>query len=681
MAKQAKTQKKSVLDWLVPVICIVVVIGALIGILIGPIQKRIDNNTVLIESENGEVVVKRPMAQTITWLQLVQSFQQSYSNYSIYKYYKSIFGDGIDLSSIISDSEISWMEQNIAYMNANLGLNFYTQVDVSSGAATSEDVENSAVAFAVYMASGVKTNFGSYFTSTLESVKHYASIGAAAKSAGVTLDDEDRANIEESMESLRDLASAISYNGSLKKFIKEFIGDAVKESTVTEAYELMALASKYNTMISNQNYDAATASDLSAYVEENKDEFYTAKYLKYVTENPDLVELLEAATDKDSFIAVAAKEIMDKRYAAVIAEWEQSHLLQGENLPELVEEEIASAGFGELITYEKGVNDPETALADAIYTDEERSSNLLYLVEGTENVYLVWFKSASAGKSEVRLKAFPYGGLESYDDIADFRQSVYLDVLTSLKEGSTTYTDRESLAYMEAVDELLKAVEEAAPSETSASYKADAEKDSFEEWISSSTRKAGDIRKSETKEDGSFKSCEFVLVLSPMALDKETTVHGGYIEYETEDAANEGKEKLSGKTGIELISAMQDLSDDAMVGTAIKEGDFDEEDEDLKNWFFSSDRKNGDVAILTGSAEKTETDENGEETTVTKTVYYLVCFRSTQEAWVSYANTSFASDKTNDWVEALEKTLKVNEKALVSFGVDLEEAEHDHSAD
>lgn len=696
MAKQAKTKKKSVLDWLVPLICVVVVLGALAGILVNPISKGIDNakarKTVLLESADGSVALTRPVTQTITWLQLYQSFYQSYSNYSIYKYYQSIFGSSIDLSSLISSSEISWLEQNLYYMEQNLGLTFYTQADVSeSSGVTSESVEASAVVFALYMASGIDSNAGSYIGSTLETLKHYVSIAAAAKAAGVELDEEDLANVEESIENFRNFPERISYKGSFKKFLKNFVGSAVRESDIREAYEVMALASKYNEMISDKNYDEVTDSDRTTYVEENKGDFYTAKYLKYTTKNEELVDLFKAATDKDSFIAIVAKEILDQNYASLIAKYEQENSLLAhteEYYEDVIDGALTGEGFGELTTYEKGVNDPEEALANAIFTGDGKSNTELYLVEGTSAVYLVWFKSASAERSEVRVKTFPYGGLESYAGIEDFRQALYLDVIKSIKEDTTTYTYPEAeqgITYMDLVDEALKVVKEAVPSETSVSYSSDAKENTFEAWISDSARKVGDVRTVVTtedveegsEEDPKFKECEVELVLSTMALNETTTVNGGYLEYDSENAAKEGKNGLAGKTGIALVEALGDLSSSAVTNSAFEEDDFDEDIEALKDWFFSSERKAGDMDVLTVVTETTETNDEGEETTKTETKYYLVCYYATMKAWEAQATSGFASQKTSDWIEELETTVKLNEKALTKLGVDLSEAEED----
>ncbi len=684
MAKQVKKQKKELLDWLVPLICIVVVVGVLVGLLINPIKNGIDysrsRSITLIESEDGSVVVKRPVAQAITWLQLYDSFRQSYSNYSLYKYYTKTFGNSIDLSSIISNEEVLWVESNISAMQNQLGIKFYTYSDVDDKAITNDDVSISNTIFALYMAAGLETHLGSYLGSYLHTIEHYVAIAGAANAAGVTLDEEDLKSVDESMESLKALPESLSYKGSFAKFVKNFIGDSIKESDVRAAYELMTLVSKYSIQVSDQYYDGITDAERVAYRDDNKDDFYTATYLKYAAENSDLAKKLEAATSQKEFKEIVAESILDTQYVLELAKIEQDVLTRGVADEDDMIATLNGAGFSASETYTPASKDLDAALAKKLFDGEEKKVLQLYLVESEKGVYLVWFHSASSESAEVRTKFYAYDGYASYDGISTFRTDVYKSVLASLETESVQYAaNHDSTAYRDLIDNCLKAVKNKIPTAITASYKTDAEENSFEAWISDFSLEAGatasfdNIQEETTTYDAYF-------LVTPMALDEEPCVNGGYLKYETESAANEGKKALEGKTGTPLVNALSALnSNEAVTSSRFSEDDFDMS-EDVKSWFFTEERKDGDTEVITVvkeevTEEKTSEDEDAKQTVTTETAYYLVAFRSGMSVWESKATEGAANDKATDWVEELEKTLKINEKELTRLGVDLTEDE------
>ena len=678
MAKQAKKQKKELLDWLVPLICIVVVAGVLIGLLVGPVKNAIDytrsRSIVLIESEDGSVSVKRPVVQVITWIQLYDSFRQTYSNYSMYKYYTNIFGDSIDLSSLISSDEVSWAETNIYYMQTQMGLTLYTYSDVDDENVTNEDVTTSAGLFALYMAANVENYLGSYLDSYLESIKHYVAVAGAAKAAGVTLDADDLADVEETMDSFKALPETLSYKKSLAKFIKTFIGASVKESDVHEAYELMILASKYSKIVSDQYYDGITDAERIAYRDENKGDFYTAEYIGYSTEDKAVADKLKVTETADAFKQIVAKAILDKAYAVKIAELEKEILTESVTTAEDLN--LDGTGFGALTTYAKGAEGLDAALAEAFFNGEAKDRLTVYLYEGEDGAYLVWFEEASSESATVRTKFFAYDGFDSYDGISSFRADVYGAVLASVGEGSIRYpVDHDSSAFHSVAEKCFSVTKESTPGTSTASFTDNAKTGSFEAWISDLSLAAGKTTVIEKTENEKTTYSVYLLV-SPMALDENASVNGGYLKFTDETAANDGKKAIEGKTGTFLVEALQNLnSESAVANSKFASSDFN--NDTLRDWFFSADRKSGDIAILSAE-EEVVNEESEEEGTKTETVYYLVAFRSAMSAWESKATEGAADEKTNDWVEAEEENLTVNEKELTRLGVDLT---HNHDED
>ena len=680
MAKQVKAQKREVLDWLVPVICVVIAIGVLVGLLYTPIKNGVDysrsRNIVLLDGtpvgDSAEAVsVKRPVAQTITWLELYNSFAQSYSNYSLYKYYTGMWGDSINLSGLVSDEEVAWVESNLSAMESQLGLKFYTYSDVDDETITSENVSASASLFALYLASGIENNLGFYMTNTLSDIKRYTAVASAAKAAGVSLDEEDLAGVEDNINALKETLDSIGYTKSFAKFLKDFMGDSIKEEDVREAYELMALYNKYASEVSDQYYDKVTASDRASYLDEHKDDFYTAEYLRYSTEDKALAEELKAVVGASAFKKRVAEAVLDKQYATEIAKLEQGILERSASYEDEMEASLNGADFGALTTYAKGAAGLDEALAEKFFDGTDKETMSLYLVDSEKGVYLVWFKEATGESVSVRTKFFAYDGLQSYSGIASFRTDVYNTVIASLDTEGVQYTaQHDDTAFLEMVDNCLNAVKSALTS-SSSSYKTDAEAGSFEAWISDLSLKVGATASFENTEDDTT-SYDVYMLISPMALDEEESVNGGYLKYETESAANEGKETLEGKTATQRLNALQNLGDDAVVNSKFLASDFDEVPEAVKDWFFSPDRTSGEIAVI---AVEHEDDDEDEETTESHTDYYLVCFRSTMTIWEAEATEGAANEQVSDWLEGIESKLVINEKELTRLGVDLSEDE------
>lgn len=109
-----------------------------------------------------------------------------------------------------------------------------------------------------------------YFASSSQSyVKELLALCEAAKANGVTLDDDDRASIDESIDSLKNAAE--SYGYTVDQYLINAFGAGINTKDVKHCLELTALASKYSA-----DYMASlTYSDeqLEAYYEANSATF------------------------------------------------------------------------------------------------------------------------------------------------------------------------------------------------------------------------------------------------------------------------------------------------------------------------------------------------------------------------------------------------------------------------
>lgn len=116
-----------------------------------------------------------------------------------------------------------------------------------------------------------------FLNRTLENVKMYAIYANEAKAAGLSLTDNDKADIEDTIASIKE-----SLEANNSDFADQY-GKGVKESDVRACYELISLAGAFADYKQEQLEIALDEDDtaLREYVENNKEEFYNAKCLKY----------------------------------------------------------------------------------------------------------------------------------------------------------------------------------------------------------------------------------------------------------------------------------------------------------------------------------------------------------------------------------------------------------------
>ncbi len=126
-----------------------------------------------------------------------------------------------------------------------------------------------------------------YFTSMTEDyVTHMLALCEGAKEAGVELDDEDKASIDETLETLKSSAESAGY--TINQYLTALTGAGVNLKDVGKCLELSALASKYSTKF--QDELTYTDEELEAYAEENPDEFNGVDYYVYTVNSSDFME-------------------------------------------------------------------------------------------------------------------------------------------------------------------------------------------------------------------------------------------------------------------------------------------------------------------------------------------------------------------------------------------------------
>ena len=146
----------------------------------------------------------------------------------------------------------------------------------------------------------------------------------------------------------------------------------------------------------------------------------------------------------------------------------------------------------------------------------------------------------------------------------------------------------------------------------------------------------------------------YMVINTPMYLDTEMVVNGGYVLIEGDDfttQANTALATLTGKTDSALLSALTDANASATTSEAIKESTVT--DTNLKAWFFSDERTANQSAVVNN------TSGSGA---------YVAVFVEKQEAWYSAAKSGLVTEQMEEWVDSLTANYTVNEKALNKIG-------------
>ncbi len=154
-------------------------------------------------------------------------------------------------------------------------------------------------------------------------------------------------------------------------------------------------------------------------------------------------------------------------------------------------------------------------------------------------------------------------------------------------------------------------------------------------------------------EEGGDKTYSFYLVENtPMYLDTDQVVRGGYLTFTGENAqkrAEDAKNALAGKTGYDLLKALAAIESDAaaVASNSIKKDSVTSTT--VSEWLFDPARTANEIAVL---------EEGG--------AYYVVVFESQMEAWENSAKENASSDGSTEWVQKLiaDGGYKVSEKAL-----------------
>lgn len=339
-----------------------------------------------------------------------------------------------------------------------------------------------------------------------------------------------------------------------------------------------------------------------------------------------LLYLTESKKDEPSYPTVDYKKAADQA-----ADFKAQLDAEGANKTELFEGASAVTVSG--VTSSSAASKLPEAVRDAVVDDDDATEGAILVVDEDTVSYVILVNAVNDDKYDL------------------------------------TYATFNGDVYYQIINDLTESLDKVYPTDKTLTYDADADADTYQAWLSelsnketlTSARKEGDVKyfknepTDEEKEDGETTTYDvYMVVNTPMYLDTEIVVNGGYVLFDDAgfaETANNAVQSLANKTHTALTSALSALDSSATVSTAIKESSIS--DTKLKEWFFSEERGDNEIAVVNN------TSGSGA---------YVAVIVDANKAWYNKAFAALVDDRMSDWIDEISAKYTVNEKALDRIG-------------
>ena len=328
------------------------------------------------------------------------------------------------------------------------------------------------------------TWFGYFMDAAVADAENTLALCEQAKKNGMSLDEEDKQEIDDAMKNLKSYAKA--YGMSLDEYVSAMYGKGVKAKDLRKCFELSQLAAKQaEKMEDSYSFDEAAR---SAYVEEHKSDFYSAEYLTYTftaeyeTGADDAAKTAAKEAAKVLADALAEKTAEESFYQAIHdrkVEEAKAEAKEGEE-PKAVEDKAddyrSTKVFGETTDLEKWLFDAERKVGDTTVIEDENDYD----------VYLVTKTSAKEEYLTVNVRHVLFG-TSAYEN-KDAAKAKAEEVMTSFKAGTVNEDEFAKLVKEHSTD--TGSVENGGLYENV--YKGQMVT-SFNDWCFDEARKPGDV--------------------------------------------------------------------------------------------------------------------------------------------------------------------------------------------
>ena len=420
-ARQNKQAKKAP-KWLTPLISILLAAVILVGLIASVLTNSgiIYRNRIIVESKTGNYDITQQTATFLAW-------QGAYYNAYYYWYYAYL--------GYITDKTVTTQYQ-------------------------------SADAYAFDVARyTVQNSLRDSVQELVETLVDYVAVCDAAEKAGVTLDADDKAEIDSTLDWLKDMQGAYGF-GTLNAFLKGAIDTGMKKSDIKHALEIVTLYNKYILQVQEDYEKAVVLSDLDVFRDENPDDYFKTDYLSFATEDKELAEKLAACTSADEFRETVVRHSFENNYKTTFNKYTVTQEA-ADALKEIgsktdlnstaLTDALNAIGATEKASYTKESTDLPKEVIDWLFktvrTQYEVSTvsteNGIYLVANyTEKV------TAETTSVDARVKFYAFAEGESYGEDASFKSSM-LDQLLAYKRADALAKDM--AAFPKQIEKLLTA--------------------------------------------------------------------------------------------------------------------------------------------------------------------------------------------------------------------------------
>lgn len=267
-----------------------------------------------------------------------------------------------------------------------------------------------------------------------------AALENAAADEGYTLSDEDKASVEEEIDSTRTSAEQNGYP-NLASFLKANYGKYMTMGAYRTCLERAALVSSYQAAYSDKQ--EVTDQDLDTYYEENADTLDSYDY-RYITINGSAPSTTDEEgntvepTEEEQQAAMDAAKAKADEFAAKVEEAEDKSAVFAELAPDYVSES----------SKDSYADDPDRSLSTGVVgsslsstygswlKDESRTAGDVTVIEGSSSYYVVLFLDRYRNE----------------DPTADIREIFVQAELTQEDDASTEDVDESTIPTQEAMD-------------------------------------------------------------------------------------------------------------------------------------------------------------------------------------------------------------------------------------
>lgn len=196
----------------------------------------------------------------------------------------------LSTNGFITRHQVAASTDNFTVTGSMMNYFFYLNYNQSAAQFAAYGLNpNASLKSQTFQGANGSTWFDYFATMTVSYVQEILSMCEAAHENGITMEAEDYAEVDATIETMRQTAEANGY--TLKNYLLSAFGAAVNEDDVRACLELNTLATKYYTAFSAElNY---TEADYEAYYAEKKASYDCVDVITYTVKNSDMITVDE----------------------------------------------------------------------------------------------------------------------------------------------------------------------------------------------------------------------------------------------------------------------------------------------------------------------------------------------------------------------------------------------------